>query len=244
MVLVFGVSFAVAGVGSGNGVNPFQSLFNSGGGGGSISGLQKKVQQHPKDAQAWRDLGLALAAKPDRQQEAVNALTRYTELRPKDPAGYSDLAQTQAQQAQGLASQWQLLQAKAFTWQSAATPPIAVTGKLQQAFRSDPVAQATQAQAQQASAAAASARTTARDAYLQALATDRRIEKLRPSDPGPPTDLAAAARSALVNLGQDPVFLATLIGAYQRLEKLDPANAKSYRTQVKQLKRLQAPPHG
>ena len=48
-----------------------------------LGSLEKKTEENPKDAKAWRELATALEQK-DEPDEAIVALTRYTELRPKD----------------------------------------------------------------------------------------------------------------------------------------------------------------
>ena len=69
-----------------------QNAFNFGtSSGSSISKLQNKVDKHPRTPTAWRDLATALEQK-QRTQEAVNALERYTALRPKDQDALAELA--------------------------------------------------------------------------------------------------------------------------------------------------------
>ena len=87
LAVAFVLGFVLLGVGSGStgAADIFRNMFDfgSGGSGTSISKLQKKVDASPKSAKAWRDLATALEQK-QRTQEAVNALERYTALRPKD----------------------------------------------------------------------------------------------------------------------------------------------------------------
>ncbi len=94
LAVVFALGFVFFGVGSGStGISDaLQNAFNFGTSGGtSISKLQKKADKHPSDATAWRDLATALEQK-QRTQEAVNALERYTALRPKDQGALAELA--------------------------------------------------------------------------------------------------------------------------------------------------------
>ena len=95
LAVAFVLGFVLLGVGSGsNGLSDiFQSAFGSGSssGGASIGSLQKKVDKEPQNATAWRDLATAYEQK-QRTQEAVNALQRYTALKPKDDTGFSELA--------------------------------------------------------------------------------------------------------------------------------------------------------
>ena len=102
LALVFALGFVFFGVGSGStGISDaLQNAFHFGGTGGtSLSKAEKKTQKHPQDAQAWRDLATAYEQK-QRTQDAVNALVRYTALRPKDAGGLQELAAQYSQLAQ------------------------------------------------------------------------------------------------------------------------------------------------
>ena len=94
LALAFGLGFVLFGVGSGStGITQaMQNLFNSSSGGGSsLSSLQKKVKQHPKNAAAWR----ALASKLEQDQKvdrSIVALQHYVKLAPKDESSLQELA--------------------------------------------------------------------------------------------------------------------------------------------------------
>ena len=93
LALVFAFGFVFFGVGSGStGISDaLQNAFSFGSKGGtSISKLQDKVVKHPKDASAWRDLATALEQK-QKTQDAVNALERYSALRPHDQSALAEL---------------------------------------------------------------------------------------------------------------------------------------------------------
>ena len=62
---------------------------------------EKKVGEDPQDANSWRDLATAYEQK-QRTQDAVNALERYTALRPKDDSGLSELASQYTTLARGV----------------------------------------------------------------------------------------------------------------------------------------------
>ena len=86
LVVVFAVSFVIFGVGSGStGIADVLQNFFSGtsSSGSSLSALQKKTVEHPKNAQAWRDLATKLE-QDGRDDEAITALTSYIGLKPKD----------------------------------------------------------------------------------------------------------------------------------------------------------------
>jgi hypothetical protein len=95
LALVFGVGFVVFGIGSNTGdgglSDVFPSIFSSDSG-PDVSSLQDKVAEQPRNALAWRELASGLGQDDDRLDEAIVAMTRYTELKPKDEVGLQELA--------------------------------------------------------------------------------------------------------------------------------------------------------
>jgi tetratricopeptide (TPR) repeat protein len=94
LALVFGVGFVIFGVGSGStGISDVLQNFFSGSSsnGPSASSLRKQAEQHPNEPKRWRDLATKLEA-DNKLDEAVVALKRYTELRPKDDSALGELA--------------------------------------------------------------------------------------------------------------------------------------------------------
>ena len=91
LALVFAVGFVGFGVGAG-GTGVGDILRNNGGSSNlpSVSEARQRVEQRPKDAQAWRDLSTALQT-DGKTEEAISALTTYTDLRPKDAEGLREL---------------------------------------------------------------------------------------------------------------------------------------------------------
>jgi tetratricopeptide (TPR) repeat protein len=116
LAVVFALSFAFLGVGSGSsGLSEFfQNAFSFGGNSatGSISKLQEETRKHPTDATAFRDLATALETK-NRTDEAINALERYAALRPKDADGLQELALQYTKKASDLSTEAQAAQAEA-----------------------------------------------------------------------------------------------------------------------------------
>jgi predicted Zn-dependent protease len=89
MVIVFVVGFVFLGVGSGG--LDLQSLVQDvfgkkGSSGTSIAAAQKEVQQHPRSAQAYKQLSDAYR-RTGQTQRAISALQNYTTLAPKIVAG-------------------------------------------------------------------------------------------------------------------------------------------------------------
>ena len=93
LALVFGFGFVLFGVGTGSGGlgDVFPELFSRSSG-PSISSLQDKVEEQPRNAEAWRELATGLQQDEDRLDEAIVAMTRYTQLKPKDETGLQELA--------------------------------------------------------------------------------------------------------------------------------------------------------
>jgi tetratricopeptide (TPR) repeat protein len=93
LALCFGLGFVIFGVGSGStGISDaLQNAFNFGGSGTSISSLENKVAKHPDNATDWRNLATAYETK-QRTQDAINALERFTALRPKNSDALGELA--------------------------------------------------------------------------------------------------------------------------------------------------------
>ena len=85
------LSFVLLGVGSGStGISDILQNFFTGSSatGSSLSALQKKTADHPKDAAAWLELANKLQA-DNQHDDAAAALTTYTTLRPKDQTRFT-----------------------------------------------------------------------------------------------------------------------------------------------------------
>ncbi len=93
LAVAFGLGFVIFGVGSGStGISDaLQNAFHFGGSSTSISSLQNKVAKHPENATDWRNLATAYETK-QRTQDAINALERFTALKPKNADALGELA--------------------------------------------------------------------------------------------------------------------------------------------------------
>ena len=235
LAVAFVLGFVLLGVGSGStGISDvLGNAFHFGSGGGtSVSKLQKKVEQHPKDAQSWRALATALEQK-QRTQEAINALERYSALKPKDQNALAELASQYGTLANTYATDYQNAQIEASQHASpgAAFAPDSTTpfGK---AFADptalkDPIAAAVQTLASSKQSTAysnfQSAQKSAEGVYV-------RLVALNPSDATTQIQLGQSAQSA----GDT----ATAIRAFKTFLKLAPTDPLA--VQVKQaLKSLQ-----
>jgi cytochrome c-type biogenesis protein CcmH/NrfG len=234
LALVFALGFVFFGVGSGStGISDaLQNAFSFGhsSGGTSISKLQKKVAKSPQDAAAWRDLATALEQK-QKTKDAVDALERYTALRPSDQGALAELAAQYSNLATTYSNDYAAAQAEAV---SASTPgdvfaPPASTpfGK---AFADpnalkDPISAAVSALT---STKQNTAYTNYLDSQRKAESVYQRLVKLNPRD-----------ATTQIQLGQAAQDTPTAIAAFEKFLKLAPTDPLV--AQVKQaLKSLRA----
>jgi len=209
--VLLGVGSGAGGIGS-----ALQNFFNSNGSSGpSISGLQSKVAQHPDNAADWRALATALETK-HRTTDAINALERYSALKPKDSSALIELAGQYTQQAQTISVQAQDAQQAATEANPASTfapPSTTLLGKVfststgLQSPISSIVSQQASSQAQSLYQQFSQIASKREDTY-------RRVAVLTPTD-----------ASAQIQLGQaaiDANDTATAIAAFQKFLKLAP----------------------
>jgi cytochrome c-type biogenesis protein CcmH/NrfG len=242
LALVFALGFVFFGVGSGStGItDALQNAFSFGhsSGGTSVSKLQKKVAKNPRDATAWRDLATALEQK-QKTKDAVDALERYTALRPSDQGALAELAAQYSNLATTYSNDYAAAQAETV---SASTPgdvfaPPASTpfGK---AFSDpnalkDPISAAVSALT---SSKQQTAYTNYLDAQRKAEGVYRRLVKLNPRDATTQIQLGQAAQAA-----QDTP---TAIAAFEKFLKLAPTDplAAQVKQALKSLRAQSAPP--
>ena len=225
LALVFGLGFVLFGVGAGGvGVG---DVFRDGGGTSaqSVSDARGDTEERPNDPEAWIDLSTALQTE-GQTREAITALDRAIELRPKDPDAYRQLAGLHLTLATQRQQDAQLAQAIA-AFRAPAQSFLLFTGGSGQSVLSDPIALGINQQA--------SGRVTAafQDAQTEAtLAVDayERLAELVPDDPNVQLELAQAA--------QQTGDATTAIAAYERFLELAPddPNAGIVRDQLKQLR--------
>lgn len=223
------LGFVLLGVGSGSSgaSDVLGSMFNFGSGSGtSISSLQKKVEKEPKNAKAWRDLATAYEQK-SRTQDAVNALERYTALRPKDQNALSELASQYGTLANTYAADYSSAQAQAaqHAAPAAAFAPASTTpfGKAlaDPTALQDPISAAVQ---KAASTTQSTAYGNFQAAQRSAEGVYKKLVALNPSDATVQIQLGQAAQSA----GDT----ATAIAAYKAFLRLAPSDPLA--PQVKQ----------
>jgi tetratricopeptide (TPR) repeat protein len=228
LAVVFALTFAGVGVGSGTGglSQLYSGLF--GAGGDAVSKAKSEIKKNP--AQGYRDLATAYETKGDMAQ-AMSALRSYLNLNKRDANVWSELgglelsqAQTygtqfqQAQQSAQLADPSQAFQPSSGTLAQAIGPNAAYQGASQQATS------ATSALSQQATASMAASET----AYKKAA-------KIQPRSGAAQQQLAVAAENA----GDYKLALTAL----RRFLKLSPnAPGKGQiKSQIKQLEKALQP---
>jgi tetratricopeptide (TPR) repeat protein len=225
LALMFGLGFVLLGVGSGVGGPSLGDIFgNNSPTGDSVKGLQSRVADHPKDADAWLRLSNALQADGDRQG-AMNALQQYLVLEPKDDLQVAALASLYEQRAQERAASAQQYQQIASTPQALAAASAVSSLKLG-ASLSHPIATAAVAPDQQR---ATELQSQATADYQQAVSLRKTAVSLAPQNAAYQFTLATDALNA-----QDyPTALAAL-KQYLELEP-DAPNAKQIKQVIKQL---------
>ena len=97
LALSFGLGFVVFGVGTGISGTSLGDIFQdilqqrSADDNSSVDEAREKARKNPRDAEAQLELATALQSE-GRLAEAITALERYTELRPRDTEGLQQLA--------------------------------------------------------------------------------------------------------------------------------------------------------
>jgi tetratricopeptide (TPR) repeat protein len=226
LALVFAFGFVLFGIGAG-GTGLGDILRGSSGGGDtpSVSGAREATEKNPNDAAAWRELSTALQTQGD-SEEAIQALTRYVDLRPKDAEALRELGGLYLAQGRSKTEEAQLAQYRASFAAGGADAILGPTAADGNPLFTDPITSAIQTRASGSVQAAAS---QAQTAYTEAVNVYKRLVKVTPKDPNVQLELAQAAQQA----GDRTTAIAAYT-AFLRLAPDDP-NAAIVRQQLKQL---------
>jgi len=226
LAVLFGVTFAFLGVGSGanggldqlfSGLNIFSS------GGTSISKAQKEIQKHPNEAKGYRDLATAYEGKND-TANAVSALQQYTIQKPKDVSAWNELGGLQLTQAQAYLTQYQAASQAAQL--AAPSSSFLPTGKLGQAIGTNQIEQSA---ASDANASVQDLQSRTQLAFTNAVGSYQKVTKLQPNN--------ADSWFQLAQIAQQSGDVKTAVAGYKRYLKLNPnsTNATQIRALLKQL---------
>lgn len=220
MAAVFVLTFVFLGVGSGStGISQIVQNFFSGtsASGSSLSSLEKKTVEHPKDAAAW----LAYANKLQADQkldEAATALKTYTTLKPKDTDALNQLAGIYTQRAQDWDTLYTASQART---QALSPSPILTpktSSKLAQALATV-TSPLTSAVTSQTSTETSNEYSQIVNYLSERLAVYKQLVKLNPADASAQLNLAGAAT--------DAGDATTEIAAYKAFLKLAPTDSEA-----------------
>jgi tetratricopeptide (TPR) repeat protein len=226
LALVFALGFVGFGVGAG-GIGFGDILKGSGGSSGapSVADAQKKVNENPKDPQAFRDLATALETEGN-TTDAIDALQNYSLLKPKNADALRELAGLYLQQATTANTRAQNAQLREAYMASAGTVDASIVFGGSPLIP-DPITNAVSSQIEQELQAALSDQ---QQAAAGAVRTYKRVVALSPNDPNVQLELANAAAQANDSK--------TEIAAYEKFLKLAPndPSAPFVRSQLKSLK--------
>jgi tetratricopeptide (TPR) repeat protein len=228
LALIFGLGFVIFGVGANNAGTGIGDVLGGGGSDGSVSvsEARERVAENPKDADAHRELATALET-DGRNDEAIDALTAYVELRATDQNALRELAglyltegnvrQQEAQNAQ--------IRAAYLSAGSTFVEPLNL-GKEGATLGEDPITTAITTEANETINAALA---ESQEAYTKAVETYEKLVKVTPNDPNVQLELAQTAEQV-----RD---YPKAIAAYQRFLKLAPddSSAEIVKAQIKQL---------
>ena len=236
LALIFASGFVVFGVGANNsGTGIGDILRGSGGTDGvvSVSDARKAVAENPKDAAAQRELATALET-DGQNTEAIEVLTTYTRLAPKDQDALRELAGLHLTRGNSYQADAQNAQIRAGYLSAGSTfgDPLKL-GTEGVTLGEDPITTAISTEANEEINAAI---TKAQESYRQALATYDRLVAVAPKDPQVQLELAQTAEQV-----RD---YAKAIAAYKRFLVLAPddTSAAIVKAQIKQLQAALAAP--
>lgn len=228
LAIVFGLGFVGFGVGAG-GVGIGDVFRGAGGDSGipSVSEARDRVNENPKDPQAFRDLATALQTEAQ-TDEAIEALEGYVALKPKDADALRELASLYLVQVGEAQQDYQLAQARAAFLGTGA----AVFQTINLGGRPLDVDAVSNAVATSYSDEINAAVTQAQQAASSSVETYRRIVALTPNDPTVQLELGQAA--------QDAGDIATAVAAYEKYLDLVPGSDPTAREVKRLIKQLSA----
>jgi tetratricopeptide (TPR) repeat protein len=228
LAILFAVTFAFLGVGSGsNGLSDlFTNLNIFHHSGTSVSSAQKEIADHPNAPGGYRKLATAYEGK-GQTASAITALQQYVALNKKDGKALSELAGLQLSQAGDYQNQYGAAYTRAQL--AAASAPFIPAGKLGKALGTNPIEQS---QSTLAGTAAQNIGQRMSLAYAGAVSTYQQLAKLQPGNANAQFQLGNTAQTAAQITGSTS-FNTTAVAAYKAFLKLSPDASTA--AQVRQL---------
>jgi tetratricopeptide (TPR) repeat protein len=235
LALVFSAGFIFLGIGSGStGISQIVQNFFSGSSssGSSLSSLQKKTQEHPKDAKAWMAYANKLQQK-DQLDDAAQALETYAKLKPKDTGALLQLAGIYLRRAQDWQTLYSINAARAQALSPTGILQPSASTKLGQAISSLP-SDLTNAVGNQSSSSTSEEYSKVQSYLTSRVDVYKKLAETQPNDATTQLSLATAATDA----NDAP----TAIAAYKAFLKLAPqdSQAPTARQALKQLESQQS----
>ena len=232
LALIFGVGFVVFNVGGSGSGGGLSDIFRNSGGATSdapsVEDARARVAANPNNADAQRDLASALTAEGE-TDEAITALTRYTELRTRDENALRELAGLYLQKANRLQQEAEAVQIRAnyLTAGSTFTDPLQLPGGTP--LQTDPIVEAITTKA---NAEVNQAYTSAQLEFRSAADAYERVATIAPKD--------SSVRLELAQTAQRANDLPRAIAAYEEFVRLAPDDPSTpiVKQQIKQLKAL------
>jgi tetratricopeptide (TPR) repeat protein len=193
LALVFGVGFVFFGVGGNIPGTSLGDVFrdSSGTAGPSISSLEQRIQENPKDGDAYKQLAQR-QQQEGQTKEAIQTLERYANVAPKDTAGLSQLGALYLLQANNFSRQAQAAQIQFAEVNPGAFIPSLTSTSGQPVITNaltDPAAQEVSTRFNQAAA-------NAQGAYDRAVGAFEKIANATPNDGQAQLQLAQTAQQA------------------------------------------------
>jgi tetratricopeptide (TPR) repeat protein len=211
LAIAFAASFVLFGVGTGfGGLQDIILQEQAVGGGPSESDARERIEENPRNAQAYRDLATALQNKGE-SDESLAPLERYVELRPNDTEAQRELAGLYLQEADRWRRQAQAAQLALQNDVPGATFQPPSSSKVGQALGGDPLVEALSARHNES---LTEAFTQLTQAYSKAVIAYQAVARAHPNDASVQFELAQTAEAA----GDIP----TAITGYKRFVELAP----------------------
>jgi tetratricopeptide (TPR) repeat protein len=223
LAIAFAIGFVAFGVGTGVGGTSIgdvlRDLIGQRSSSTSLDDVRKKAQEHPADAEAQLAYATALQAR-GRTQEAIDALERYTALKPKDTDALRQLANLWGSVANKASQDAEIARAQAA--EVSATESFAQPkSQFLQDVEQNKIAQKL---AEQANARASAAQSRAQSAYAHEQKVYESLTLLIPDDPSIFLSLGISAQQA--------ADYQSALAAYKRFLALAPNDPSA--PQVKQ----------